>query len=197
MISDDYQDYTLSCPAGIGTISADGKAPYTAEEGGAGGGRHGQRWHCQGLDTGVVVTTVIPSVRLERVILDGVKDYTAEISATTGSTTFFSAPRPSIESSDTDGNRERRRCVVKGVATGTATITAKRGEATVSFTADRAAAEARRNQPMAEDGELEDTPFGRENCHHDGFGKRRSHRLPRCRVLSAHRKSRFRPTPEL
>lgn len=148
MISDDYQDYTLSCPAELGTISADGKALYTAEEG------KGVLTASAGTAKAsipVYISTVTPSARLGRVILDGVKDYAAEISATTGSTTYLLRPEAfTWESSDTDVATVSADGVVKGVVTGTATITAKRGETTVSFIADVQLPKAK-VQPMAED----------------------------------------------
>lgn len=134
MIDNDYKGYTLSCEASLGEISADGKSLYSLDAG-----------------KGVLTATVgnakasIPvyiaesaiAPILSRVILDGKKPYTVGLQAVVGDNIVpVRAANFDWESSDTSVATVDAEGNVTAVAEGTATLTGKYGEQTVSMTVD-------------------------------------------------------------
>lgn len=78
LIDADFKDYTLSCPAELGSVTADGKMLFTN-----GSGYHALTATANGVSTSVPVevSAANPHLRLENVIVDPYNPYTIEVVA--------------------------------------------------------------------------------------------------------------------
>lgn len=134
MISDDYKEYTLSCPEAIGTISEDGKSLYTSVEGK--GVLTASVGNIKATLPAYIVKDCVAKSRLERVIVDGIKPYTAEIRATFNAKEFEVDPTSfDWESADTQIATVNSDGEVMGVSDGETTITGRRGNTEISYVA--------------------------------------------------------------
>ena len=100
MISDDFKDFTLSCPAELGTISEDGKTFFVT---GSGKGLLTATAGTASVSLPVYVADSEILPRLESVIVDGVEPYAIELQAVVnGNYVPVSPAAYSWESSDTE-----------------------------------------------------------------------------------------------
>lgn len=133
MIDSDFKDYTLSCPAELGTISADGKT-LLASDGGKG------LLTVSYGNTSATLPVYIAESEIksaaERIIVDGHTPYKIQLQALVIDKIVNVSPEAfAWESSDTSVATVAEGGVVTGLADGTATITGKYGKQTVSFEA--------------------------------------------------------------
>lgn len=130
MLSTDFKDYTLSCPEELGII-VDGNVLFAN-----GSGTHTLTAECNGVSTQIQVTvgSAEPRARLQSVIVDGYRPYSVEVVAEVEGKDMAidnSAFTWSVDNSDVATVNDAG--VVSGVANGTAIVTAKVENYTVSL----------------------------------------------------------------
>lgn len=123
LLNTDYKDYTLSCPAELGSVSADGKTLFVT-----GTGTH--TLTAKSGNVSVTVPVVIgdgePSFRLTDVVVDGYRDYETEVVGTVGELTMPLDNQALVWSSDNEAVATvDEHGVIHGVSNGTATVTGR------------------------------------------------------------------------
>lgn len=136
LIDTDFRDYTLTCAPELGTITADGKSLIATGEGGC----HALTVTYGNATPASIAVDIAPaeiSLRLDRVILQPGATYPIQLVATTTTGPVpVSAAAFTWESSDVAIVTVDDNGVATGVANGTATITGRRGDATVVLAVD-------------------------------------------------------------
>ena len=133
MIDTDFKDYTLSCAPEVGTISEDGKSLYSAE---SGKGVLTVSYGNAKAELPVYITDSTVEPVDATVILDGTKPYNIRLHAKVGDNLVRVSPATfNWESSDTEIVTVDAEGNATAVANGTATLTGKYKEQTVTVNA--------------------------------------------------------------